>query len=378
MRSLRPPSSPRSAVSRLHRLSLIAAAALTALCLLVFAGLRLAVGQLQQQIEQALGPRASLGAITADWTGLELRELRIRAAPGWPAEDELRARRVRVEPDLRSLFGGPWRIARLEVEGAYLSALRTREGRLRLLPALLEERGPARPEAAAGDGAGARPQLEISLLRLDDASLAFFDGSVVRRGAAPLPLRVEHLQAEAGPLLLPALDRAVALKLDGLFKGTRQDGRIAIEGEITPATQDARLRAQFKDVDLLTLQPYLLKMSEVGVRRGRLDLELQAQVRERRLRAPGRLTLRQLELASEGGAMASFAGVPRQAVLAALTRDDKLEVKFTLEGRLDDPAFSLNENLATKIASGLGESLGLSLSGVVKGLGGVVKGLFGR
>jgi len=76
--------------------------------------------------------------------------------------------------------------------------------------------------------------------------------------------------------------------------------------------------------------------------------------------------------------MGTFAGVPRKAVLAAMTQQGRLEVKFTLEGRLDDPSFSLNENFATRVASGMAESLGVSLSGMVKGLGGVVKGLFGR
>lgn len=371
---------PLPAVSRFRRPLLIAAASVTILCLLVFFGLRLAVAQLQKQIEGALGPRASIGAITADGSGIELSELRIRAVAGWPAEDELRARRVRVEPELRSLFGGPWRIARIEVEGAYLSALRTREGRMRLLPALLEERKSQEPAEAAGTEPESGPalRLEIAKVRLADATLAFFDGSVVRRGSAPLPLRVEQLQAEAGPVALPMLDRAIALKLEGVFKGVRQDGRLAIEGELTPATQEARLQARFSGVDLVTLQPYLLKAAETGVRRGSLDLALQAQVHDKKLHAPGTLTLRHLELASEGGMLSTFAGVPRQAVLAALTREDKLEVKFTLDGRLDDPAFSLNESLATKIASGLADGLGVSLSGVVKGLGGVVKGLLGR
>lgn len=370
-----PVSHLSSAVTR--RLA-ITAVALAVLGSLFFLGLRFAVARLQKQIEGALGPRTSIGALAADWSGIELRELRVRAGSGWPAEDELRARRVRVEPELRSLFGGPWRIARIEVEGAYLSAMRTREGRLRLLPALLEERKPQEPADAAGAEPKPELKLEIAKVRLADATLAFFDASVVRRGAAPLPLRVEQLQAEAGSIALPTLDHAIALKLEGIFKGERQDGRLAIEGELTPATQDARLQARFSGVDLLTLQPYLLKAAETGVRRGTLDLVLQAQVRDKRLHAPGTLTLHHLELANEGGMLSTFAGVPRQAVLAALTRGDKLEVKFTLEGRLDDPAFSLNESLATKIASGLADGLGVSLSGVVKGLGGVVKGLLGR
>ena len=53
-------------------------------------------------------------------------------------------------------------------------------------------------------------------------------------------------------------------------------------------------------------------------------------------------------------------------------------MSFRLDGRLDDPSFSLNENVATQLAGGLAETLGVSLGGVVQGVGNVIKGLFGR
>jgi hypothetical protein len=137
------------------------------------------------------------------------------------------------------------------------------------------------------------------------------------------------------------------------------------------------VHARFVGVDLVGLQPYLIKVSEAGIRRGTADLELNATVQANKLHAPGKLTLTNLELSSDSP-FATLAGVPRKAVLAAMTERGRLEAKFVLDGRLDDPSFSLNENLATKIASGLADGLGVSLSGVVKGLGGVVKGLFGR
>lgn len=340
------------------------------LVLLLVAGPYLAAWQLQARIEAALGPRATLGDISIGWSGsVELRQLRIQAAPGWPAEDELRAERVHIRPDLRSLLGGPWRIASVTVEGGYLSAQRGRDGRLRLLPALLEEGRTAR---SSGQDPTPGPAIEIDEISIADGGLAFFDHSV-RRPA--LQLRIEQLAAKLGPLR--ALDQALQIELGGVFKGPQRDGRIEINGRYTPSSHDADLRARFSDVDLLALQPYLLKVAETGVRRGTLDLDVHATVVGERLRAPGTLTLTNLELAS-GGALANFAGVPRQAVLAAMTRDGRLQVRFTLEGRLDDPAFSLNENLATKLASGLAETLGVSVSGVVKGLGGLVKGLFGR
>jgi hypothetical protein len=360
-------------MTRTRRRLCIAVAVVVALALLALVGSHLAVRQLQSRIEGALGPRASVGAIAAHWNGIEVLDLRIKAAPGWPAQDEFRARRVRVIPDLRSLVGRPWRITSITVEEGYLSALRSRDGKLRLLPALLDSRQPLR-EPAPPDATGQTPTLVIGQVKLVNATLALFDGSVRQ---PPLPLRLESLDVEAGPLVLPALDQAIAVKLEGTIKGPQRDGRVAVEGRFTPSTRDASLSARFSGVDMVALQPYLLKVAEARVRRGTLDLELRATVVGNRLRAPGKVTLTNLELANDGG-LATFAGIPRSAVLAAMSQKGRLEVKFTLEGRLDDPSFSLNENFATKIASGLAEGLGVSLSGVVKGLGSVVKGLFGR
>lgn len=347
---------------------------------------QLGLRQLQSVVIDALGPRAEVASVTVDLSGLELRGLRVRAertGPGaWPADDELRADRVRVRPNWRALWhreGSVWRVAQVEADGVYVSVLRTRQGRLRLLPALLERPGSPAAVAASASAASGPPAvaLLIGKVQVRNAAVDFHDASVARPAHR---LQLVDLQADVGPLRLPALDEAVPLRVEGTLSGReqagapRRDGRILLEGRVTPATRDAQLKATLRGIDLRALQPYLLKVNEGGVERGLLDLDLDATVQAMRLRAPGRVVLDGLVL----GRGASFAGVPQQLVVAAMRRDGRIELKFTLEGRLDDPAFSLNESLATRVAAGLAESLGVSISGVVEGLGSVIKGLFGR
>ena len=349
--------------------------ALATLAVLLVAGavaFQIAARRLHTGIEQALGPRASVGAISIGLTGITLHDLRVRAAAkGWPVDDELRAARVRVVPDLTSLFRSGWRVSSVSIDDPYVSVLRTRDGKLHVVPALLER------ERAPSDGAkqSAAPSVRIGEVRLSGAAVEFFDASV-RTPAHRM--RIEQLHAELGPLQLPALDEPVHIDLQGVFKGPQRNGRIAIAGQFTPATRDAQLDARLSGVDLIALQPYLLRVNEGGVRRGTLDLTLDAAVAKNRLRAPGSLTLIGLELGAGGGPLATFAGVPRQAVIAAMSRNGRIELKFVLEGRLDDPKFSLNEAFAMRAAVGLAESLGVSLGGMVEGVGSVIKGLLGR
>ena len=152
-------------------------------------------------------------------------------------------------------------------------------------------------------------------MTLDGATIEFFDHSV--RNPA-LALRIEKLDAEAGPFSLPALDRSIDVQIDGVFKGPQRDGRIAIEGAFTPMTRDADLRARFAGVDLVPLQHYLLKGSDTAIRHGVLDLDLRAKVARGRLNAPGKLTLTNLELVDEG----PLGDLRRRAAQGRARRDD--------------------------------------------------------
>lgn len=352
-----------------RRLIVVLAASLLLLAAAAL-GLRHALRVLPAQVAAALGPRASVEAIELGWNSVQVRGLVLRGTGRWPAPHELRADRVTIRPALASLWREGWTIGALTVEGGSLALLRTREGRIVAVPALLER--------GTGAGAKAAPPLRIDTLLLRDVVLELHDASVVPRGAAPHRLRLAGVHGELGPLALPALDESITIDLQGAFDGARRDGRITLAGRLTPATRDADLKLGAKGLDLVALQPYLLKGGEARVAAGTLDLSLHARARQQRLDAPGRLVLRGLKLQSGGGVLGTFAGVPRQAVLAAMSRDGAIELDFTLEGRVDDPKFSLNELFASRFAFGLADKLGVTLGGVVEGVGSVIKGLFGR
>ncbi len=365
-------SSSEVASDGLRRRSLwrIGAIALALVVLLAVAW-QFAVRQLQREIVAQLGPRSEVASISLSWNGVELRGLRIAAAPrsGWPAADELRAERIVVTPDLWSALRGRIGVRRIAVDGGYIALLRTRDGALRVLPSLM---GPSPGRRDGKAAPAAPPSLRIGELRLRDTEVAWFDASVRQ---PPLALRLTGIDARIGPLPLPALDAATSVNLQAMIEGSRtgRRGRLDLQGEVTPTRRDADLKVQLRQVDLVVLQPYLNRVADGGVKAGRLDLDLAAKVQRQQLRAPGRITLTGLELGA-----GSFAGLPRQALVTLASRGGPIELDFTLEGRLDDPAFSLNENLATRFAAALAEKLGLSVGGVVEGLGSVIKGLFGR
>lgn len=355
-----------------------AAGVLAAVLLIALGAWQFALHRLQAGILDALGPHATVGGMDVSWHALELRDLRLRAStPGWPDEDELRAARVQVVPDLRGALRGQWRVHQLTIDEAYVSVLRTRQGQLRVLPAWLEKTDAAVPAVATGltPVSADMPDIRIEHVRLQNVRAGFFDASVRR---PPHRLQLDQVNAEIGPIVLPALAQPVHLAVRARLLGPQRHGGIAIDGEVTPATRDAKISTRLDGVDLIALQPYLLKLNDGGVRKGTLDMQLDATVKDQRLHAPGRMTLIDLELGAGPGMLGTIAGVPRRAVLAAMSEQGRIDMKFTLDGRLDDPSFSLNEQLAMRTAAGLADALGVSLSGIAEGVGSMIKGLFGR
>jgi hypothetical protein len=151
-----------------------------------------------------------------------------------------------------------------------------------------------------------------------------------------------------------------------------------VDGWAEIAQKNSDISLRLAGVDLVALQPYLIKAAETGVKRGSLDLSLKSTVHNNRLHAPGMITLNNLELAPTGSGFGTFMGIPRQSVVGALkNRNGQIAIHFTLDGNLDDPAFSLNESFARRVGASVAESLGISIEGLTRGIGGAAEGIGG-
>jgi hypothetical protein len=348
---------------RLQRWGLLAVVGLLGLGLAGFIGFRLAVGMLKDKILEALGPGSEVRELRVGWSAVEVVGLRLKGPAGWPAADQLRAERVVVTPSVRSLFGGELRVTSIRVERPYLSAQRTQDGRLRVVPGLLER---STPKGQAGASAP-MPSVYIGRITLADGMVELFDATVAR---PPLRIRLEQLQATLKDILLPALTGQTAFDLTGVVKGVKQDGRAAVSGWTEVATKDSSVKLELRGVDLVAFQPYLSRAADVRVQKGTMDLALASDVRKNQLKAPGTMTITDLELAPSQGAMGTFMGMSRGAVLGAMQdKRNRISVKFILEGDIANPAFSLNEAFSMRMAASMADTLGVSFRGVAEGAG---------
>lgn len=295
---------------------------------------RIAVGILRDEVVRVLGPGSEIAALRVGWFTVEIDGLRIQAGPGWPATDALRAERVVIAPSVRTLLSDEVRIRSVAVTRPYLSAVRTREGQLLVVPSLLTS-----PTGHQRVGTVA-----MSDITIEDGIVDLFDATVSQ---PPLKIRLEQVHATVGEVVAPTLMGKSPFDMTAVVKGVQRDGRVHISGWAEVATRDSAVRMVLRSADLVALQPYLVRATETRVQKGTLDLELDSEVRQHHLRAPGRVVISDLEFAPARGAWGTFMGLPRGAVVNSLKKKgNKIEVNFVLEGDLDNPHFALNEAFA--------------------------------
>lgn len=351
--------------ARAARRLAIAAGLLAAIGLGAVFAFRFLLRDLERRVAAALGPGAQVGSVHVDATAVEITDLVLPGGEGWPAPESLRAARVRVVPSWASLLGDEIEIARVEVDALEASALRDRDGRLRVLPTLLETRAAEPAGAGAGDTTQAAARVSIGEIEVTRGSLDFYDATVARK---PWKLHLAEVEASVRDVRAPALDGPLPIRIRAVLDGPQRDGSVALDGWLTPASRDLELHFALGGVDLLALRPYFVEATKASLSRGTLDLTLDAKVKDHRLHAPGRLALADLAFASGSNAKSRVLGVPRDLLLAGLrARGGRIELAFSLDGAIDDPSFSLNEAVSTRLAVALAEDLGISVGGLVEG-----------
>jgi hypothetical protein len=222
-------------------------------------------------------------------------------------------------------------------------------------------------ESAAGKRRDpASPAVVISKIELRNGTVDLYDTTVSR---PPLRTRIEAIEAIIRDVTAPAVERT-RFELAGIVKGSRRDGAAKLSGWVGPRARDSWSHLVLNDVDLVGLQPYLVKNHEARLSKGSLDLNLHSNVRNNNLDGKGTVVLKQLEFAPATGFLDTFMGLPRNAVISFLKDNNQaIEVDFVLKGNTSQPTFSLNESLSTRIATALAGELGVSIKSVAEGIG---------
>lgn len=328
-----------------------------------FIAYRLALNELRAQVLSALGPASEIGEIDLSFRAIRITALGIKAPPGWPAKYALHAARVVLVPDLSALLTGAVVISSIHVDHASLAVLRDRNGKLHLLPGLTERKAAAAAGKSGADSTAATKVL-IGEVVLQDSAILFFDAEV---RSPPLEVRLENVNARVTRLRMPDLTEKSDLTLAASIKGPAHAGTVAMTGWMRFASKDSELATCVRGVDIVSLEPYLIRNAETGVNKGILDLDLNATIAARQIRAPGVLKLKDLELRSDGASgVGTFMGMPRESFIAMLReRDGSISIPFNIQGNMNDPNFALDNAFKARVGLAAATTLGITVKGLI-------------
>jgi Domain of Unknown Function (DUF748) len=375
----------------MKRWHIVFLAAVFLLGMSVVMGYRAGVRLLRERIVEALGPGSGITEVKVNWFSLDVFGVSIAAPKDWPTGRTFRAAQVRIIPSLQTLLTDQIHVASIIFEKPYVSVMRT-SGKWVLFPGLTETRDRKKNTEAGGAHFSPRA-VTISKIELQDGVVELFDATVTR---PPLKTRLERVDAVVGDVAVPWLKARTRFELSAIVKGIRRDGQVKASGWLAPTQGDSSSQITLHAVDLVGLQPYLVKMGEAQVRRGTLDLRLNSEVRANRLDGKGKIIIRDLEFTPSRGFLETFMGIPRSAVINFLKNNENaIDVDFVLAGDTSNPRFSINEAIANRVAMGMAAELGVSIrglaedfgtlgrrsvegaAGVAEGVSSVLKGVFG-
>lgn len=362
------------AMSKGKRWAVAMGGVLLVLIVLVVGAFQFAQREVKEHVIAALGPLGSAETIDVGLTSVHLTHVRLKAPPGWPAGDPLRADEITLTPDIRDLLARRMHIRNVVVRGFDIAALRTKDGAIRLMPNLRES-----VSRSDNEDSGAAPSIprekQVDHISFEHGNFHFYDMTV---GPPPFKVTVSDANATVDNLRLPALTEPTSVNMTGSIKGPAHKGTVSFAGWIKIASKDSQTTSKLRGVDIVMLDPYLIKKAgtKAQVTGGTVDLTIDSTVRNYQLHAPGTLTVHNLQLADTGNPLDTFMSIPTKAAVAALkSHNGDITLHFVLDGNLRDPRFSVQEGLMKRIGTGFAKALGVSVEDVAKGAGETVKGL---
>jgi hypothetical protein len=154
-------------------------------------------------------------------------------------------------------------------------------------------------------------------------------------------------------------------KADLVLEGRiNQSSPVKIFGRMNPASfgEHTDIAMEFRGVNLTTLSPYSGKFAGYRIEKGKLDMDLRYQLRDRALTADNRVVLDHLVL-GERVESPTATSLPVDLAVALLKDSNgQIDIDLPVSGNLDDPEFSLRNLYANAAAQMLAKLVGSPFS----------------
>jgi len=177
--------------------------------------------------------------------------------------------------------------------------------------------------------------VQLGLLSLTNASLQFADFSV----QPPCKFVVQNFSGTVKGLS-SALDTAADVDITGSIG---EGAPFAISGKVNPLASDllVDLVISNRNMELTSFTPYMEKFAGHPLKKGKLSVALRYNVKQHELKAENVVLIDQLTLGQKNNSPDATHLPVKLGVALLKDRNGKIELNVPVNGRLDDPKFSV-------------------------------------
>jgi|GEM_PF-3556109 len=329
----------------------------------------------EHTIQKSMGPGFSIGELDLGFTSITAKDVILKDL----RRDTilLKVNKISLFPSWTSLLSGKVTIRKILLQSPFIRIEKLANGEM-VLP--VGAPGGKAPPSGEGKGAPSKKPtpIKIRTLVVKEGTILFLDGSV----HPTVKVEMERVNLTLRNLEYPFLDDKILMDFIGILpsKGERE-GKIKVQGWTQLPSRNGNIKVTLDQLDARLFSPYLKEKSTVTVKEGWVSLRFQARIKRGYLDAPGEVTIQDLAFSNQKAGV--ILGLPVSLVTSLLeNKGGQLALPFRVKGQMDNPRFSFRETMIRQLAANLARNLlgvpqGVvkKAPGVLKGLGGVIKGV---
>jgi len=269
---------------------------------------------------------------------------------------------MRVYPDIFASLRGSLRIREWSIFRPRFSFYRSRGGDLTGPWVRLKghQKDREKNKEILVEKKGEATRIKIDRVRIRKGSINFEDA---KPSPVPANIGLTDLDLEIEVIQFPLISCRSLIELNGKMRGINREGTVQLDGWMDIETTDMEISLKAHGVDVRIFEPYYRKRVSAEVASGYVNLESKITVKKKTMDAPGNLELTDLRIGEEG----TVFWVPAKTLASLLeNKENRIKVKFHVNGNMDDPQFDLQESFLNRVGFSLAENLGIPVKVVGK------------
>lgn len=302
---------------------------------------------IKYELESALGKGFSVRRIDLHWGKVEALDISFRNPAG---QEVFKTDSLILEADFIGLLKKKYITSNVSLKNPYILLEKDPKGEL-VNPFL--RKGPKKEEEKP------IPPVFIKKVEVTKGSIDYLDRKV---SSTPVLTRLRDIELEFKDIAFPLEDNYSPYTLSANIPGNQSTGILNSKGKIKLMNKDTDCKVEIRRLDITGFKPYFQTKGDVNVKKGTFDMDIDVKIRSKKINAPGKTVLRDLDFEKGSGIGNTFLSIPLSAVVSFLkNNNNEIVVHFILEGDLDNPQFNLRESFMDKVSIAMAEKLGLSI-----------------